>query len=357
MAYETIVTVYDTEEHAKEAVRALEAEGFSSNEISLLNKSGLNSQGTAGTPTRDPGFWGKLFGSGVREHEAEVYGRAVDEGGYVVSLWVADTDVGRAMRVLDTNKSVDVDERATTDGLNPTTSRPLSERTAGAGGVMTDAAVAAVGAIAGATGRPEDTAVPGTDAVADTGRAAAGRVTGAGPNTRTTADLPETDTTADTGRMAAGAVAGADSRTAADLPRTNLGGTPAMPGEDQVIRLAEEQLKVGKRRVEAGTTRIRRFVTERPVEEQVSLHEEHAEVMCRAVSDPNYLGDVDWSDKTIEVREMAEEAVVNKTTRLAEEVVVKKKVSHRVEVVRDTVRRQEVEVEHLDADKIGLKTS
>ncbi len=116
-----------------------------------------------------------------------------------------------------------------------------------------------------------------------------------------------------------------------------------------MLRLAEEQLNVGKRQVEAGTTRIRRFVTERPVEEQVTLHEEHAEVMRRAVSDPNYLSDVDWSDKTIEVREMAEEAVVNKTTRLAEEVVVKKQGSDHVETVRDKVRRQQVEVEHLDA--------
>jgi hypothetical protein len=33
MAYEKVVTVYDTEEHANEAVRALQAAGFSSNDI------------------------------------------------------------------------------------------------------------------------------------------------------------------------------------------------------------------------------------------------------------------------------------------------------------------------------------
>jgi hypothetical protein len=32
------------------------------------------------------------------------------------------------------------------------------------------------------------------------------------------------------------------------------------------------------------------------VEEQVTLHEEHAEVVRRAVSDPNYVKDIDWSD-------------------------------------------------------------
>jgi hypothetical protein len=34
-----------------------------------------------------------------------------------------------------------------------------------------------------------------------------------------------------------------------------------------------------------GTTRIRRFVTEGPVEAQVNLHEEHAQVIRRAISD------------------------------------------------------------------------
>ena len=125
--------------------------------------------------------------------------------------------------------------------------------------------------------------------------------------------------------------------------------------KDEVIRLAEEQLSVGKRLVEQGTTRIRRFVTERPVEEKVTLHEEHADVVRRAISDPTSLQDIDWGDKTIEVRETAEEAVVNKTARVAEEVVVKKTGSDHVETVRDKVRRQQVEVEQLDASGNPLK--
>jgi hypothetical protein len=42
---------------------------------------------------------------------------------------------------------------------------------------------------------------------------------------------------------------------------------------DEVLRLAEEQLQVGKRMVEAGTTRVRRFVTEKDVSADVTLHE------------------------------------------------------------------------------------
>jgi uncharacterized protein (TIGR02271 family) len=131
---------------------------------------------------------------------------------------------------------------------------------------------------------------------------------------------------------------------------------PARPvtsdlGKEQVLRLAEEHLEVGKRLVEQGTTRIRRFVTEKAVEENVTLHEEHAEVVRRAVSDPNYIQDIDWSDSTIEVLETAEEAVVSKSSHIAEEVVVGKTGSDHVETIHDSVRRQQVEVEHLPTKK------
>jgi len=118
---------------------------------------------------------------------------------------------------------------------------------------------------------------------------------------------------------------------------------------EEVLRLAEEQLNVGKRLVEEGTTRIRRFVTERPVEEQISLHEEHAEVVRRAVANPSSLSDIDWSDKTVEVTETAERAVVSKSARVVEEVVIGKRGSDHVETVKDTVRRQQVEVERTQA--------
>jgi hypothetical protein len=49
--------------------------------------------------------------------------------------------------------------------------------------------------------------------------------------------------------------------------------------DQEVVRLAEEQLIVGKRQVDAGITRVRRFRVEKPVEANVTLHEEHVEVM------------------------------------------------------------------------------
>jgi uncharacterized protein (TIGR02271 family) len=121
--------------------------------------------------------------------------------------------------------------------------------------------------------------------------------------------------------------------------------------KDEVLRLAEEQINVGKRMFETGTTRIRRFVTERPVEQQINLHEEHAKVVRRAISDPNYISDVDWSDKEYTVTETAERPVVSKTARVVEEVAVGREGSDRTETVRDTVRRQQAEIEKLDPQK------
>jgi uncharacterized protein (TIGR02271 family) len=125
---------------------------------------------------------------------------------------------------------------------------------------------------------------------------------------------------------------------------------------DEVLRLAEEQLQVGKRMVETGMTRVRRFVTEKEVSADVTLHEEHADVLRRAITDPKYIDEIDWADATIEVRETAEQALVSKTARVVEEVALKKIGSDHVETVRDKIRRQQVEIERLGPDGRVLTT-
>jgi uncharacterized protein (TIGR02271 family) len=156
------------------------------------------------------------------------------------------------------------------------------------------------------------------------------------------------DRAVDTGVISkASAAALATPATAAALPARPV---TSDLGKQEVIRLAEEHLEVGKRLVEQGTTRIRRFVTEKPVDAEVTLHEEHAEVVRRAISEPDYIQDIDWSDRTVEVLETAEEAVVSKTARVVEEVAVGKTGSDHVQQVHDTVRRQQVEVERVAAN-------
>ena len=114
------------------------------------------------------------------------------------------------------------------------------------------------------------------------------------------------------------------------------------------IPVVEEQLVVGKRAVERGGARIHTFVTERPVEESVSLHEERVSVERRPVD--RAATDADFQTKDITMTETSEEAVVGKTARVVEEVVVGKTATDRTETVRDTVRKTDVEVEDIDTN-------
>jgi uncharacterized protein (TIGR02271 family) len=260
MTYEKIVALFDTPEHAEAASRNLQAAGYPAGEISIVDKKVLS---TGGKTVREPGLWQRLFGRDIEEHEAVVYGRVVEAGGNVLTLRVAESEVPRAMGILNAHTVVDVKARAAEQGLISALATPK--------------------------------ATPSSSTIA----------------------------------------------------------TPI--AKDQVLRLAEEELNVGKRMVQEGTTRIRRFVTEKPVEAKITLHEEHAQVVRRAISDPKYVQDIDWSDKTIEVIETDEEAVVSKSARIAEEVVISKEGTDREETIRDKVRRQQVEVERMPSSDRPLR--
>jgi uncharacterized protein (TIGR02271 family) len=262
MNYEKIVTLFDTADHADAARQNLEASGFSTSDISVINNKTLT---LAGAKLSEPGLWHRLFGKDIQPYEAIVYGRSVQTGGVVLTVRVPEEDVPKATRILNQHEAVDLQKRAVQQGLITAA-------------VMPKAAV---------------TPAPAT--------------------------------------MAAGS----------SMP------TGTIPTEE-VLRLAEEQLDVGKRMVQEGTTRIRRFVTETPVEAQVTLHEEHARVIRRASTDQAFVRDVDWSDRTIEVVEMAEEPVVNKSVHITEEVVIRKEATDTVKTLRDKVRRQQVEVERIN---------
>lgn len=142
---------------------------------------------------------------------------------------------------------------------------------------------------------------------------------------------------------------------AATTEAPKIPAAPKLAGEE-MLRVAEEQIDVGKRMVESGHTRVRRYVVEKPVEANITLHEEHVEVMRRAISDPAYVKDIDWSDKTIDMTETVEEAVVNKMAHITEEVVIRRQGSDRTQTVHDTVRRQQVDVEHVPVG-VGTKKS
>jgi uncharacterized protein (TIGR02271 family) len=125
---------------------------------------------------------------------------------------------------------------------------------------------------------------------------------------------------------------------------------------DEVIPVVEEELHVGKRAVERGKVRIHSHVVERPVSEQVSLREERVSVERRPAEGgarTGAAGEDLFRERTIEMDERSEEAVVSKEARVKEELVVRKDVDERTENVSDTVRRTEVEVDDERGNRVS----
>ena len=151
-------------------------------------------------------------------------------------------------------------------------------------------------------------------------------------------------------RFAAGGSGSAVGTSAADVPLA--AGTSDRAGT-QRIPIVEEKMRVGKRQVEGGRVKVRSYVVETPVEEQVSLRQETVHVERRPVD--RELSDATdanaFRDRTIEVEERDEEAVISKEARVKEEVVVSKEVEQRTQTVSDKVRRTEVDID--DSRKEG----
>lgn len=117
-------------------------------------------------------------------------------------------------------------------------------------------------------------------------------------------------------------------------------------GREQTVPLVEEELEIGKRQVDRGVVRVRSYVVETPVSEEVRLRDETVTVERRAAGDASLAAGADaFRERTLEVRETDEVPVVRKSAHVTGEVVVRKDVEERVETVSDTVRRTEVEVE------------
>jgi uncharacterized protein (TIGR02271 family) len=126
--------------------------------------------------------------------------------------------------------------------------------------------------------------------------------------------------------------------------------------EEEHIPIVEEELRVGKREVTRGGARVRSYVREVPVEEQVTLREDHVSVERRPVQQQQGVQSTQNSedllqDREIEMRETAEEAVVQKVASVREEVVVRKTAEEHTEQVRDTVRHTEVEIDEGKGDR------
>lgn len=114
------------------------------------------------------------------------------------------------------------------------------------------------------------------------------------------------------------------------------------------IPVIQEELEVGKKTVETGGIRLRSRIVENQVQEDITLREEKVTVNRTPVDRAATSSDI--REDTLEVTERSEVPVVNKEARVVEEISLNKDVTERDEVIRDTVRSTEVDVDKLEGN-------
>ena len=230
--------------------------------------------------------------SWVPEPDVNIYLAGVRDGGTIVTANVGNSTVARAASILGSYNMVNIGKRAPSLAMK---AAPLATATATLG-----AAAASVGA-------------------------AAKTVT-----TKAT-QLPPKQTPA-----------------AAVAPPT-AGALTDPVKNDNVLEVIEEDLSVGKEQVERGRMRIYNVVTEREVEKNVALKDETLRVQRRPVNRTVSIDPDLFKARSFEMIEMDEIAKVKKTARVVEEVTIGKEVVDKIETIKETLRRQDVQMEEIPA--------
>jgi stress response protein YsnF len=117
----------------------------------------------------------------------------------------------------------------------------------------------------------------------------------------------------------------------------------------QKAQVIEEELEVGIARTTGGK-RLKTEISEREVEETVSLKQESVDVERNQVERTLKPEEADkaFGERTVEVTATTEKPVVSKQAHVVEEVALSKQSGQREETVSGTVRRQDVKVEEVD---------
>jgi len=385
----TLVAVFDNRSDAQSAMDELLASGFSRTDVNVssADPTGQTSSLSGDVPgidqTHEEGigasikhFFSGLFGSDSDTH-ASRYSDAVTRGHHVLTLTTqSEPEVERAADVIERFGPVDIDERHDLTG---------SAASLGAGAYQPQSSSLGSSSLSGASMQSGSQSLSQQSALPP--GTAPGSLQGSPDNnlyfgTQSTGDNVPRDTSTfqetqgrslqsgdlddGIGRDADGLRASSGSlQGTASLQGSNdasLGGT-AVTGQSmqrdlsqssdtsRAIPVVQEELKVGKREVQRGGVRVFSRVVETPVDQTIGLREEHVNVERRPVDQPISSADASaFKEQSIELRETAEEAVVQKSARVVEEVLVGKEVSQRQEQIHDTVRHTEVQVENLAGD-------
>lgn len=337
-----IVAMYETDARAQAARDALVSNGVPERAIRVAAGEQDRFAGGVDYDRNDSGLWGAIKSLFMPDEEAHGYAEGVRRGHAILVVQPdATMDRHQIIEFLERTDPVDFDAKLeewrqagysyprTTGAAvgTPTTPSALTDTSAmratdtTAAGTFRNTPSSAARKNDGMSGGPSND-LPGS---ADEARSESGH----GVSEGTMATPPATSTTLPDAAQRTRAATGA-----------------AASGHNGTIRVIEERLQVGKREVLKGAVRVRSYVVERPVEQQVRLHEEHVEVEHHPVDRPvNAADDALFQGRVIEARATGEEAVVGKEARVVEEVGLHKEATNRTETVRDTVRKTEVEIE------------
>jgi uncharacterized protein (TIGR02271 family) len=324
----TMTAMYDTRGAAESARDALVGLGVSSDSISIH---GTDSGTGAVTERSSGGFWSGLADLFLPDDDRGAYAEGIERGGHLLTARVPDGLEDQAADILERSEPIDMDARVETWRSSGWTG--YQGATAGGAGAAAGAGLAETGTAYESTSMGQRSGSAGTGYE---DRTVATNVVDT--DVDVVADVPASGSTYQT--QGASMTQGTTTTGSAAFAQGDRVGR-----DDDVIQAAEEQLRVGKREVGRGSVRVRSYVVERPVEEQVSLREETVQVERRPVDRPLGAGDQAFTEKEIEFTERGEEAVVSKEARVTEEIALRKDVDTRTETVRDTVRKQEVEVD------------
>jgi uncharacterized protein (TIGR02271 family) len=333
----TLVAVFDNRADADRALDDLLASGFSRLDVRISNSdpTGMTDSATGsatGTTTGHEGigasikhFFSDIFGSDNSEH-AQRYSDAVSRGHHVLTVTTQDEpEVERAADIVERHGPVDIDEKSAEWAGGAGMAHPESVRASGAGGMQQSASLS---------------------------QQSGDRNLFAQQNLNEDVPMGQTyqEPMGSAGSLQGGAQDSLGLQGAQGSRQLDTGSLSGSQQRDTAtsaaIPVVQEELKVGKREVQRGGVRVFSRLVETPVSESIGLREEHVNVERHAVDQPISTADTTaFKEQTIEMRESAEEPVVEKSARVVEEVVVGKQVTQREQQISDTVRHTEVQVE------------
>jgi stress response protein YsnF len=288
----TVIGLFDNINHAERAAQKLIFNGFKADNVDISSDTSSSGKVTGGTEKKEgiKNFFKSLFGEG---EEASNYSEVAERGCVVTVHTQTREEAELAASILDQYGALDANERVNYYRNNPDAADMGSD---------------AYRSNRGTEGYTSETSIGTEDYNYDPNRSS---------------NAYQTDMESELGDEDI------------DSPRTEA----SMP-------VIEEQMEVGKREVERDRVTIRSRIIEKPVEENLRLRVEHIYVDREPADRPATAADMEtFKEGVIEARESEEVPVVKKEARVVEDIKLRKEVEERGKTIRESVKKQDVNVE------------